>query len=285
MKQFKQYYYLTKPGIIRGNLMTALAGFLFGSRGDIQIVELIATMAGLGAVIASGCVFNNYIDRGIDKKMARTDKRALVTGEISGKQALIFATLLGVGGALLLNVFTNYTTLLVALAGHFFYVVVYGYWKRRSVYGTLVGSISGAIPPVVGYVAATNQLDLPALLLFIILASWQMPHFYAIAMYRRDDYKAADIPVLAVKAGMETSRKHILSYQVLFLAAVASLGILGFAGYSYLVVMLLAALWWLWQGLNASDKELVVWAKGIFKVSLVVLTLFSLMISLDTWLP
>jgi len=202
----KAYYRLTKPGIIYGNLLTAAAGFLFASKWHIVPGLFAATLAGTSLVIAAACVYNNYIDRNIDKRMARTKKRALVQGTISGKHALIFATMLGVLGFALLLAYTNTLVTVIGVIAFIDYVVLYGISKRRSVYGTIVGSISGAAPIVAGYVAVTNQFDLGALLLFFILVYWQMPHFYGIAMYRFDDYKAAGIPVLPVQKGMARGR-------------------------------------------------------------------------------
>lgn len=173
----KTYYELTKPGIIFGNAVTTTAGFLLASKGDIDWWLFFATLIGLSLIIASACVFNNYIDREIDQKMTRTKNRALAKGLIPVQRAITFAICLGLIGVAFLDLYTNPLTLLVALTGFFVYVVVYGICKRRSVYGTLVGSIAGGVPPVVGYCAVSNQFDTGALLLFTTVALWQMPHF------------------------------------------------------------------------------------------------------------
>ena len=168
-------------------MITATGGYLFASKGDISFATLLAMMAGLASIIASGCVFNNYIDRGIDSKMKRTKNRALVTGEVSTTNALVFTSILLAIGSFLLGYFTTPLALWVAIFGFFAYVVVYGIWKRQSVHGTEVGSISGAVPPVVGYVAVTGSLDTSAVILFLLLVLWQMPHFYAIGIFRRSE--------------------------------------------------------------------------------------------------
>ena len=166
---FKTYYQLIKPGIIRGNAIPATAGFFLASRGNVSYLLLLETLAGISLVIASGCVFNNYLDRHIDKKMARTKNRAIVQGLVSKQQALTYASVLGLLGLIILAVHTNWLTVAIGVAGLFFYVIVYGIAKRRSVHSTLIGSISGALPPVAGYTAVTGRLDAVAITLFFIL--------------------------------------------------------------------------------------------------------------------
>lgn len=283
---FKTYYRLTKPGIIYGNSIAAAGGFLLASNGQINFSLFLTTLAGLALVIASACVVNNYIDRGIDAKMSRTKNRALVSGAVSGRNAIIYATILGLVGVLLLVLYTNLLTAGLALFGWFAYVVLYGIGKRRTVHGTVIGSISGAVPPVVGYCAVTNRLDAGALLLFLILVCWQMPHFYAIAMYRIKDYAAASIPVLPIKNGSHATKVQMLLYILAFIVATLMLTVLGYTGYTYLVVMVLLGLAWLRlsiQGLKAANDEQ--WAHKLFRFSLIVLLVFSVMISIDAWLP
>lgn len=278
----KTYYYLTKPGIIMGNIVTTAGAFILGSRGHIDFGLFFATLFGLGLVIASACVVNNYTDREIDSKMERTKNRALVTGLISGKQALLFAALLGLSGLGTLVLFTNLLTAAVALFGFFVYVVLYAILKCRSIHGTLVGSVAGAVPPVVGYCAASNQFDLAAFLLFVILVLWQMPHFFSIAIYRFQDYSAALIPVLPVKKSPRIAKIHMQFYIVAFLLAALSLTLFGYTGYAYLMTALvLGVVWWILciKGLT-SDND-TIWAKGMFRFSLVVITLLFVALAMD----
>lgn len=280
------YYYLTKPGIIRGNAMTAAGGFLLASRGDISWVKLVIFLIGLSLVIASACVFNNYIDREIDAKMARTKKRALVTKEVPVSHALLYGTMLGLAGLLLLLLYINTISAALGMFGFVFYVIVYGLAKRRGTYGTLVGSISGAVPPAAGYAAVVNTLDRGALLLFLILVCWQMPHFYSIALYRLKDYQTAGIPVLPAVAGMEKTKKQILLYIAAFTVSVSALTLSGKSGTTFLVIMLIVGLLWFRRGVQGyRTKDTVVWARGMFGYSLVVLLVFSVMLSADAWLP
>lgn len=277
---------LTKPGIVTGNAINVVAGYLLAAGTHIKIVTLIAVTLGLSLVIASACIFNNYLDRSIDLKMKRTRRRALVTGEIPVAIALIYGLILGFVGVAVLAIFTNLTALLVAAFGFFAYVVLYSLAKRRTSWGTIIGSLSGATPPVVGYGAVTNQLDAGALILFLILVFWQMPHFYAIAIYRRQEYKAAGIPVLPLGKGMATTKKHIIFYQLGFLLAVTALTVFGYAGYSYLVLGLGFGLAWFKYGLkgfSASNDDL--WARQLFGFSLVVTMVMAVALAIGNILP
>ncbi len=287
-KTIRAYYLLAKPGIIKGNLFSATAGFLLASNGNIDILQLLYTLAGIALVIASGCVVNNYIDIDIDRKMKRTERRALVTGEISKRSALVYGAVLGIVGLGILGALVNYITMLIGIAGFIFYVLIYGYFKRKSVHGTLVGSISGSLPPVAGYVAVSGRIDAGAVLLFVALAAWQMPHFYAIAMYRSKDYKDASLPVLPVVSGKKPTIYQIIIYTVLFIVASMLLTVYGYTGVAYTAVVLGIGLWWLsigLKGLKINLKDSDIWARSVFKSSLFVLIVFSVMISVNSWLP
>lgn len=278
----KTYYYLTKPGIIMGNIVTTAGAFILGSKGHIDFLLFLATLVGLGLVIASACVVNNYTDRDLDKKMKRTKNRALALGLISGKRALLFASALGLLGLSILALFTNLLTAAVALFGFFVYVVLYAILKCRSIHGTLVGSVAGAVPPVVGYCAASNQFDLAAFLLFAILVLWQMPHFFSIAIYRFQDYSSALIPVLPVKKGPRTAKIHMQFYIIAFLFSALSLTLFGYTGYAYLITaLILGVIWWILclRGLKSENDTL--WAKGMFHFSLVVITLLFAALAMD----
>jgi protoheme IX farnesyltransferase len=278
----KDYYRLTKPGIVYGNAITATAGFLLASRGHVNLGLLIATVTGICLVIASACVFNNYIDRDIDEKMARTRQRALVIGLVSVRNAIIYAIFLGLIGFWVLATYTNWLTVGIGAAAIVTYVVLYGISKRRSVHGTIIGSIAGATPPVAGYTAVTNHFDGAALLLFLILVCWQMPHFYAIAMYRSADYKAAKLPVLPIKKGFAAAKRQMIMYILAFSLAAIALVVLGYSGYFYLSVVSILSLAWLAlsiEGFKAKNDQK--WARQMFFVSLLVITLLCLAMSIE----
>ncbi|TBM32506.1 protoheme IX farnesyltransferase [Hafnia paralvei] len=284
----KQYLQVTKPGIIFGNLISVIGGFLLASKGSLDVPLFIATMVGVSLVVASGCVFNNYIDRDIDKVMERTKNRVLVKGLIAPKVTLTYATMLGLAGVALLYVAANPLAALLAVIGFIVYVGVYSlYMKRHSVYGTLIGSLSGAAPPVIGYCAVSNEFDAGALILLAIFSLWQMPHSYAIAIFRFKDYQAANIPVLPVVKGISVAKNHITLYIVAFMVATLMLSLGGYAGYKYLVVAAAVSVWWLGMALSGYKKAVDdrVWARKLFVFSIVTITCLSVMMSVDFQSP
>jgi heme o synthase len=285
---FRDYYSLTKSGLVYGNLIPVIGGFAVAARvvGVFNFITLAVVLVGIALVMASGCVFNNIIDRDVDAEMARTKNRPLVEGRIKPKQAIIFGIVLGLAGSAALALWTNWLTVAVAATGWFAYVVLYSLWaKRKTVYGTAVGSIAGAVPPVVGYAAAAGRLDLGAALLFIILALWQMPHFFAIGIYRERDYAAARIPILPVKRGLRTTKITMAIYVVLFIVATYALYTFGYAGLIYLIIAVAVGLVWFIQalrGFNIPASEVKAnerWARQMFFTSLIVLVaLFAAMV-------
>lgn len=280
----KKFISITKPGIIFGNLITVAGGFGLASAGYFKLTIFVATLCGISLIIAAGCVFNNVIDLDIDAMMERTKHRVLVKKQISVPVALFYGFILGLAGTFCLYHWTNFLTMSIALVGLFFYVVVYSLgFKRNSVYGTLIGSISGAIPPVVGYCAINNRIDSGAILLFFILCAWQMPHSYAIAIFRFKDYSAAGIPVLPVKKGIYRAKISMLLYVIIFTILSASLTIIGFTGRYYLAVSLLISLWWIYLALKGfkTDND-ASWARKMFGASIIAITLISAMMIIDT---
>jgi protoheme IX farnesyltransferase len=278
----KAHIVLTKPGIILGNVVTTAGGFALASRGHLDGWLFFLTLMGLSFVIASSCVFNNYIDRHVDAKMARTKNRALATGEISIKNALIFGLLLGLIGGSILLIYTNLLTFSIAFAGFLIYVFPYSLGKYRTSYGTLIGSIAGAAPPLVGYCAVSNHFDLGALILFLIVVFWQMPHFYAIALYRFKDYSRAGIPVLPVKKGAYVTKMHMVLYTVAFIMAAVMLTVMGLTGYFYFATAILLGLVWLGLCLKGfMARNDAVWARQVFLFSLVVITGLCIAMAVD----
>jgi len=277
---FKDYYDLAKPGLVYGNIVTVVAGFLLGVRvssASVNGAVLAATIAGIFLVMASGCVFNNYIDRDIDARMARTKDRALVTGRVSGRAALVYGAALGVAGFGILLFYTNLAAAGAALVGFFFYVVMYSlWWKRRSPFGTVVGSVAGAVPPVVGYAAAAGRIDLAAALLFLIMVLWQMPHFYAIGIRRFGDYAAAGVPILPVAKGIPATKTRMLLYIIAFTVAAPLLTAFGYLGAWYAVTALILGAAWLalcLRGFRAAAGAAAdaLWARRMFFFSLFVM--------------
>lgn len=279
-----EYYRLVKPGEVYGNSLTAIAGFLVGADAQVVAGRFLALLFGLGLVMAGCLVINNWIDRGIDQKMTRTQDRALAKGSISVRSALIFAAVLLSVGFFLLS-FTGWLTVAIAATGLIDYLVLYSLAKRRTSWSTVVGSVSGAVPIAAGYTAATGRLDAGAWLLFALMAIWQMPHFYTIGMFRREEYAAAGLPILPVRKGLEVARRRVLWYMAAYLPAVLLLSVLGYTGRVFGAVMGIVALAWLVQGLALRSGDKAAWARRVFRSCMLVLLCFCIMLSLNPYLP
>ncbi len=282
-----EFVQLVKPGIVIGNLFSFTGAYFLAAMGGAEPGRFLLTALGIALVMASGCAANNLIDRDIDRRMERTRRRGLVTGVIRPANALAVAALLGIAGVALLAVYGGALSAGVALLGYVNYVVVYSlYWKRRSIHGTLVGTLSGATAPVVGYCAASGRLDGEALLLLLIFCLWQMPHAYAIAIARLPDYARAAIPVLPARRGIATTRRHMLAYMALFLAAALALPLLHYVGWCYgAVIAICGALWLRLAGSRRHAGDDRAWARGVFAFSLLVVLALSLMMAVDYRLP
>ncbi|MBI3624111.1 protoheme IX farnesyltransferase [Candidatus Saccharibacteria bacterium] len=286
MASFKTYYQLAKPGIIYGNAINATGGFLLASKGHIDIGLLVAMLAGLALVIGSAGVINNLIDRDIDRLMDRTKKRALAMNSISTMTVVIYGSLLGIAGFTILTIYTNRLTVAAGLLGMFFYLIMYSYFKRRSVHGTLVGSMAGATPPVAGYLTITNHIDIAAGLLFVILVFWQMPHFYAIAIRRLKDYKTARLPVLPIVKGIRKTKQQMVFYILAFTLTNVLLSVFGYTHYVFALVIVGLGGWWLKLSIDGfSTKNNQAWAKKLFLFSLIISLSFSIMVSVGALLP
>lgn len=287
MLRIRQYYQLTKPGIVRGNAIPLIAGALLASHASgFNSSVFLGVVVGSSLVIASGCVFNNYFDRSIDAHMQRTKARALVQGTIVTSAAVIYGFILGMAGFSILWLFTNPLTTLIGCLGFIWYVFVYGYAKRRTPFSTLIGTVCGALPPVAGYTAIRGQIDSAAVILFLLLVTWQMPHFFAIAIRRQSEYAAAGIPLLPITRGIAVTKRHIIGWITGFTAVTPLLTLLGYTGLTYLIVSFGVSLYWLTTAMRTWRKpDDIAWATKLFVISLFVLLAQSLLIAIGSWLP
>jgi len=272
----KTYYLLTKPGILMGNLFTTLGAFFLGSQGNIEWTVLAAASVGLSGVIASACVINNILDRHADAKMERTKQRPLVINAISLEKAFVFSVVLGLVGFFTLWRFTNEWAFLAAALGFLIYTGLYTFWKYRHSTAVLIGAVSGAMPPVVGYMAAKPVMDLSAFFVFASLVAWQMPHFFSISMHRKDDYKNASIPTFAENAGIWKVKLYSALYIASFLL-IATFGLVygltsRLHAYS---VLLMGTLWMVLSLLGFAAREERTWARAMFFCSLFVILIWS----------
>jgi protoheme IX farnesyltransferase len=279
-------YELTKPERTLANVITAASGFLLASRWQVNWGLFIATLVGITLVIGSACVVNNLMDRRIDQKMTRSQHRALPSGTVSQRTAAVEAVVLGVAGFLILGVFVNWLVFWLGVVAYIDYVVIYSTLKRMSVYGALAGSISGSLSIVGGYCAVRGHIDAGAVILFLILTTWQMPHFYAISIFRLRDYQSAKIPVLPAKRGIRKTKIEMIIWTALFMIVASGLTLFHYTGVIYLVVAEAIGLYWLWKiakGLKAANDT--TWARNVFLTSLVVNLVLAVMIPVGALLP
>ncbi|HLS63583.1 MAG TPA: heme o synthase [Ruania sp.] len=283
-----RYYSLTKPGVLYGNVLTAAAGFFLASgRGTPTLWLFLALMVGTTLIIAAACVLNNVLDRDIDQRMERTSTRATVTGSIPARNAVVFSVVMGLVGLAILVIGTNPLVVATGIGGFITYVWLYGALsKRRSLHGTLVGSVSGAAPILAGYLAVSGRLDAGAAVAFAMLFLWQMPEFYSIAIYRREEYARAGVPVISVVKGDRTTAVHILAYTVAFVVVTLLLPVFGYVGVVYTVVMAALGLWWIYLGvLGLRAAEPATWARRMFRFSMVMILALCVMVSVGPFLP
>lgn len=289
----RSYLRLIKPGITISNTMSGIAGFFLAV--TVVGASLLApatwavfgaAMGGIALVIASACVVNNILDRKMDAKMKRTLKRGIVDGSITIPKAVVFAVVLGGIGFALLFFWTNLLTFWLGVLAYVWYVVIYGYTKRTTVLSTVIGGVAGSLPPVAGYTALTGALDPAAVVLFAILYFWQLPHFYAISMWRKDDYAKADVPVWAVRYGLKSTKRQIFISVVLYAFSAPLLTLFGYTGIIYLVISTGLSAYWLYKGVTLYKKvDDIKWSKVMFGISLLVLMAMCALIAVGGFLP
>jgi protoheme IX farnesyltransferase len=287
--RLRAYVELTKPRIVELLLVTALPTMVVANRGLPPLGLVCATLVG-GSLAAGGAnAINMYVDRDIDSLMRRTQKRPLVTGAVSPGAALVFAGCLEVAAFLLLWGLVNLLSAVLALAATAFYVGVYTLWlKRRSTQNIVIGGAAGAVPVLVGWSAVTGSLAWPPLLLFAAIFLWTPPHFWALAIRYRDDYEAAQVPMLPVVAPPARIARNILGYTAALVAASIGFGVVAGMGATYfaaatlagLVYLTLAARLWLLAGRAAPlERE----AMRLFGYSITYVTVVFGAMALDVF--
>jgi heme o synthase len=236
----RDYLTLTKPRIMSLLLLTGACGMVVGARGWPGTSRLAVAMTGLALACGGASALNHLLDRDIDRLMGeRTRSRPVASGRLAPARALEFGLVLSAFSFTLLASTVNVLTAVLALAGNLFYVVVYtGYLKRRGPQNIVLGGAAGAVPPIVGYAAATGNLALPALWLFVIVFLWTPPHFWALALLLRDHYAAAEVPMLPVVRGGRATVRRIVGYTVALVAFTVLPFALGPFGIVYLATAL-----------------------------------------------
>jgi protoheme IX farnesyltransferase len=232
---WRDYYILTKPRVVQLLVFTAIVGMFLATPGLVPWDVLIFGSLGIGLSAASGAVVNHVLDQRIDAKMTRTRGRPMPTGRVSERDAFVFASVLGVAGMTTLVLLVNPLTALLTFVSLIGYAVVYTvFLKRATPQNIVIGGAAGAAPPLLGWAAVTNEVSGYALLLFLIVFTWTPPHFWALAIARKDDYEEAGVPMLPVTHGIEMTKSFILCYTILLIVVTILPYLTGMAGVLYL---------------------------------------------------
>jgi protoheme IX farnesyltransferase len=283
---WRDYYTLTKPGVVQLLVFTAVVGMFLAVPGMVPWSALIAGSLGIGLAAAAGAVVNQILDQRIDAQMARTRNRPLPQGRIGERDALAFAMALGLAGLAVLVLFVNVLTAALTFASLIGYAVVYTvYLKRATPQNIVIGGAAGAAPPVLGWTAVTGTVDPHALLLFLIIFTWTPPHFWALAIARRSDYERAEIPMLPVTHGVDVTKSFIVYYTILLVLVTVLPYITGMTGPFYLLGALLLGGGFLYYALQLKFKPREDLPMATFRYSIAYLmALFSFLL-IDHYLP
>ena len=287
---WRQYLELTKPRVVALLVFTALVGMFLAVPGLPPLHESVFGLFGIWLAASSAAAINHLIDQRIDKVMVRTAHRPLATGALRPVQVLVFAQLLGIASMLVLALLVNPLTALLTFAGLIGYAVVYTGWlKRATPQNIVIGGVAGAVPPLLGWAAVTNMQG-PwdwqyALLLVLIIFVWTPPHFWALAIFRREDYARALIPMLPVTHGVTYTRWQILFYTVLLLQVSLLPVIFGMSGLFYLGGALVLGSVFLWYAWRLLDPPVEFFAMRVFQYSVVYLMALFAFLLVDHWLP
>jgi protoheme IX farnesyltransferase len=239
LARWRDYYQLTKPRVVLLIAFTAVVGVFLAVPGLPPLDKLVLGPLGVWLAAASAAAINHVIDQRIDSEMARTKHRPLPSGTVTESQALAFAFALAAASMLLLTLLVNPLTALLTFGSLIGYAIVYTKWlKRATPQNIVIGGAAGAAPPVLGWVAVTNSVDPDALLLFLIIFAWTPPHFWALAIARREEYAKVGVPMLPVAYGVALTRLHILLYTVLLALVTLLPWLTGMSGLIYLAAAL-----------------------------------------------
>ena len=285
MNVMHEYLQLTKPRIVALLVFCAVIGMFLAVPGIPPWRALVFGTLGIWMASASAAAFNHLIDERIDKLMARTARRPLATGNLTPHQALLFAVLLGIASMLVLALLVNVLTAVLTLCGLIGYALVYTrYLKRATSQNIVIGGLAGAIPPVLGWTAATGELHAFALQLCLIIFVWTPPHFWALAIFRRDDYARAGVPMMPVTHGVVYTRWQTLFYTILLTLVTLLPAMTGMSGAIYLagaVVLDIGFLYYAIRLLNPPDE---LFAMKMFKYSIIYLMALFAFLLADHWL-
>jgi protoheme IX farnesyltransferase len=266
-------------------LLTVVVGMYLAAPGWIDLSLVCASVTGIGLCAGSAAAINHLVDRRIDSIMARTKKRPVALGRVSVVQALYFALTIGILGLAILVVFVNILTALLTFVTLIGYAGIYtGYLKRATPQNIVIGGLAGAAPPLLGWTAVTNHMDAQALLLVLIIFTWTPPHFWALAIYRFDEYKNAQIPMLPVTHGIAFTKLSVYLYTILLIVVSILPFIVGMSGLLYLVGALGLGSRFLFWSYRLYRSENPALAMQTFRFSIIYLMLLFVFLLVDHYL-
>lgn len=279
---WRDYLELTKPKVVALLVLTAWVGMVLASENLASWSLLLNATLGIGLLSAAAAALNHVVDQRIDAQMARTHSRPVARGRVSSKNAIVFACSLALTGFLLLYVAVNPLTAWLTLLSLFGYAVVYTmFLKRATPQNIVIGGLAGAMPPLLGWTAITGEVHAHALLLVMIIFAWTPPHFWALAIHRRDDYARVNMPMLPVTHGIDFTKSAILLYTLLLCVVCLLPYIVGMTGAIYLVgstLLNLRFLQYAWQLKFSAQSDT---AMATFKFSIVHLMVLFLLLLVD----
>lgn len=283
--EWRDYVELCKPRVVLLMLLTVVVGMYLATPGWVDLYLVTATLIGVGLCAGSAAAINHLVDRRIDSIMARTKKRPIAHGRVSVVQALWFALIMGTLGLTILMVFVNKLTALLTFVTLIGYAGVYtGYLKRATSQNIVIGGLAGAAPPLLGWTAVTNQLDPQALLLVLIIFTWTPPHFWALAIYRYEEYQHAQIPMLPVTHGIQYTKLNVCLYTILLVVVSILPFIVGMSSWVYLIGALILGMRFLFWSFKLYRTEKPVVAMQTFRFSIVYLMLLFVFLLMDHYL-
>lgn len=279
---FAAWLELTKPRIVMLVLFTGLPALLLAAQGWPSPALLWGTIAGITLSAASAASFNHYFDRDIDALMVRTRTRPLPSGALPPSAAVVLGFVLAAAATLVLIVTANVLSAVIALVSIAYYAVFYTVWlKRRTPLNIVIGGGAGASAPLIAWAAVTGEVALPAVLLASIIFLWTPPHFWALSLYRRDDYARAGIPMLPVTDGEEETRRQILLYTLVLVGSTIVVAPLAGLGIAYVVSAAVLGAWFLVGAVRLYRAPGVPAAQGLFRFSILYLFALFLMMGVD----
>ena len=282
---WRYYYELTKPKVVLLIAFTALVGMLLSTPGAVPWQPLIFGLIGISMAAACGAVVNHIIDQRIDAVMARTSRRPIPSGHMDTPHALSFALLLGAGSMLLLGTLVNALTAILTFLALIGYAVIYTlYLKRNTPQNIVWGGLAGAAPPLLGWSAVTNQVTVEPLLLLLIIFVWTPPHFWPLAIRRREEYARANLPMLPVTHGIDFTKQQILLYSVMLMAVSLLPFIVQMSGLLYLAGAVLLGLGFVYHALRLWRSEGDDHAMQTFGFSILYLSLLFTLLLVDHYL-